>query len=79
MRNIATREEVSIAELLKSTDTNGSLVITVMILSFWTNRSGQTVQTQIRLLLDQGLHCLLFHLHLFDKIRYSLPLCLDFR
>ena len=36
---------------------------------FWTNRSGQTVQTQIRLLLeeqyDQGLHCLLFHLHLF--------------
>ena len=28
---------------------------------FWTNRSGQTVQTQIRLLLkeqsDQGLHC----------------------
>ena len=35
----------------------------VMILSFWTD----TVQTQIRLLLeeqsDQGLHCLLFHLH----------------
>ena len=31
-----------------------------------------TVQIQIRLLLekqsDQGLHCLLFHLHLFDKI-----------
>ena len=45
---------------------------TVMILSFRTNRSGQTVQTQIRLLLeeqsDQGLHCLLFHLHLFEKI-----------
>ena len=41
---------------------------TVMIQSFRTDRSGQTVQTQIRLLLeeqsDQGLHCLLFHLHL---------------
>ena len=39
---------------------------------FWTDGSGQTVQTQIRLLLeeqsDQGLHCLLFHLHHFDKI-----------
>ena len=45
---------------------------TVMIQSFWTDRSRQTVQTQIRLLLekqsDQGLHCLLFHLHLFDEI-----------
>ena len=45
---------------------------TVMIPSFCTDRSGQTVQTQIRLLLeeqsDQGLHCLLFHLHLFGII-----------
>ena len=45
-------------------------LITVMTLSY---RSGQTVQTQIRLLLeeqsDQGLHCLLFNLHLFDEIR----------
>ena len=44
----------------------------VMILSFRTDRSGQTVQTQIILLLeeqsDQGLHCLLFHLHLFAEI-----------
>ena len=44
---------------------------TVMILSFWTNRSGQTVQTQIRLILeeqsDQGLHCLSFHLHFCAK------------
>ena len=43
-----------------------------MTQSFWTERSGQTVQTQIRLLLeeqsDQGLHCLLFHLHHVDKI-----------
>ena len=45
---------------------------TVMIQSFRTDMSGQTVQTQIRLLLeeqsDQGLHCLLFHFHLFDEI-----------
>ena len=38
---------------------------TVMTLSFQTGRSGQTVQTQIRLLLeeqsDQGLHCLLLN------------------
>ena len=44
----------------------------VMTLSFWTDRSEQTVQTQIRLLLeeqsDQGLHCLLSHLRVFDKI-----------
>ena len=46
---------------------------TVMIQSFRTDRSGQTVQTQIRLLLyDQGLHCLLLHLHLFDLIPWSL-------
>ena len=47
-------------------------VTTVMALSFRTDRYGQTVQTQIRLLLEEqsdlGLHCLLFHLHLFDKI-----------
>ena len=47
-------------------------IITIMILSFCTDRSGQTVQTQIGLLLeeqsDQGLHCLLFHLHHYDTI-----------
>ena len=36
---------------------------TVIVISFRTDKSGQTVQTQIRLLLeeqsDQGLHCLL--------------------
>ena len=40
--------------------------VAVKILSFLTGRPGQTVQTQIRLLLeeqsDQGFHCLLFHL-----------------
>ena len=49
-----------------------SQVATVMILNFQTDRSRQTVQTQVRLLLEeqseQGLHCLLFHLHLFDEI-----------
>ena len=41
------------------------IYITVITLSIPTDRSGQTVQTQIRLFLeeqsDQGLHCLLFH------------------
>ena len=46
-----------------------------MILSFRTDRSGQTVQTQIRLLLeeqsDQGLHCLQFCPHLLDELLYG--------
>ena len=45
---------------------------TAMTLSFRTDRSRQIVQTQIRLLLeeqsDQGLDCLLFPLHHFNKI-----------
>ena len=49
---------------------------TVMNLSFLTDRSRQTVQTQIRLLLEEqsdlGLHSLLFNLHLFDGIPLSL-------
>ena len=63
-QRLATRERV--LSLL------GRVRINVMILSFQTNRSGQTVQTQTRLRLevqsDQGLHCFLFHLHLFDEI-----------
>ena len=43
-----------------------------MIPSFRIDRTGYTVQTKIRLLLkeqsEQGLHCLTFHLHLFNKI-----------
>ena len=39
---------------------------TVMILNFQTDRSGQTVQTQIRLFLE-GLSCLQFRLHLLDR------------
>ena len=46
-----------------------------MIVSFRTDRSGQTVQTQIRLLRgeqsDQCLNCLLFHLHLFEEQELS--------
>ena len=50
----------------------GMLQGTIIILNFRTDRFKQTLQTLIRLLLeeqsDQGLHCLLFHLHLFDEI-----------
>ena len=54
---------------------------TIIVISFRTDRSGQTVQTQIRLLLeepdesDEGLHCLQFNLHLFDKIPFPYPKC----
>ena len=47
-------------------------LFTVMILNFRTGRSGQTVQTQIRLHLeeqsDQDLHCLLIQLRVFEEI-----------
>ena len=46
-----------------------------MTLSFRTDMPGQTVQTQIRLLLeeqsDQGLHCLQFCLHRLDSLLYG--------
>ena len=48
---------------------------TVIILGVWTDRSGQTVQTHIRLLLDelsdQGLYCSPFRLHLLDALLYG--------
>ena len=48
---------------------------TVMILSFRKDMPGQTVQTQIRLLLeeqsDQGLHCLPFRLHRLESLLYG--------
>ena len=43
----------------------------VMILSFRTDRPWQTVQTQIRLQSDQGLHCLPFRLHRLDSLLYG--------
>ena len=49
--------------------------ITVKILCIGTDRSQQTVQTKIRLLLkkqsDQGLRCLPFHQHLLDALMQS--------
>ena len=60
-----------------------SLFHTIMIQNFRTYRSRKTVQTQIRLLQeeqsDQGLHCLLFHLHLSDEYPKVWPLFLNFR
>ena len=49
---------------------------------FFTNRSGQTVQTQIRLLLekqsDQGLHCLPFHWDILLELPYGLASLFEF-
>ena len=57
---------------LRSTGKIERLVSTVIILNIGTDRSEQTVQTQIRLLLmeqsDQGLLCLLFCWHLLNTI-----------
>ena len=54
---------------------NPIISATIMILSFRTARPGQTVQTQIFLLLeepsDQGLHCLPFRLHHLDSLLYG--------
>ena len=54
----------------------------VISLSFRTDRSGQTVQTQIRLLLeeqsDQGLYCLKLTLHLLDALLYGNAILFDF-
>ena len=53
-----------------------------MILNFRTDRSVQTVQTQIRLPLeeqsDQGLHYLHFHLRLFGEIPLDLASLFEF-
>ena len=57
--------------------------ITVMILSFRTDCSGQIVQTQIRLLLeeqsDQGLHYLQYCLHLLDALLYCKTFFFQFK
>ena len=57
------------------TEARTETVDTVLILSFQTDMPGQTVQTQIRLLLeeqsDQGLHCLPFRLHRLDSLLYG--------
>ena len=51
----------------------------VMFLSFRTDRSGQTVQTQIRLLLDQSLHCLQFLCIFWMHYSKETPSCSTFR
>ena len=57
---------------------------TVMILRFWTNRTWQTVQTQIRHGFleeqsDQGLHCLHSISTFWTIFFMERPLCLNFR
>ena len=58
--------------LILSTVASSKIVPTVQILCIGTDRSQQTVQTKIRLLLkkqsDQGLHCLPFHQNLLDAL-----------
>ena len=53
-----------------------------MILSFRTDSPGQTVQTQIRLLLeeqsDQGLHSLQFRLYLLNALFYGKAILFKF-
>ena len=53
-----------------------------MILSCLTDRSGQTVQTQIRLFLEEqsdlGLHCLPFRLHLLDALLNGKAILINF-
>ena len=55
---------------------------TVIFPSFRTDRSGQTVQTQIRLLLeeqfDQGLHCLQFPVNLLDALLQGKAILFNF-
>ena len=50
-----------------------------MILRFRTDRSEQTVQTQIRLQADQGVHCLPFLLHLLDTLLFGITFLFEFR
>ena len=65
------RTKYCLLNLQRNNEFNCTLT-TIIFLSFRTDRSGQTVQTQIRLLLeeqsDQGLHCLLFPMHLLDAL-----------
>ena len=51
-------------------------IITVMILNFWTDRPGQTVQTQEQS--NQGLHCLQFRLHQIEALLLGKALLFKF-
>ena len=49
----------------------GQKCVTVMILSFRTDMSGQTVADPDQTAPDQGLHCLPFRLHRLDSLLYG--------
>ena len=61
--------------LILCTPINPTTIVYSNDLKFRTDKSWQTVQTQIRLLLeeqsDQGLHCLQFQPHIFDPLTCS--------
>ena len=63
----------AIAHFILNIFGSSTMLSTVMIISFWIDRSGQTVKTQTRLLLeeksDQGLHCLSFYVYRRSLIR----------
>ena len=69
---LSKKEYIVIIHLKITIFTLQKMLNTVIILRFQTDWSWKTVQTQIRLLLeeqsDQGIHCLLFYLHLSDEI-----------
>ena len=64
-------------------DLNIKFTTTILALIFQTDRPYQTMQTQIRLLLqensDQGLHCLSFQLHLWTNFSMKKHISLYFR
>ena len=66
-------DELSKKNCIHNFMNNIEVGFTVQILCVGTDRSQQTVQTKIRLLLkkqsDQGLHCLPFHQHLLDALK----------
>ena len=67
-------------EILSSSKLSYHLIGTVMILIFRTDRSGQTVQTQIRLLLAESLlFAIPFASFQQNTLRFGLFLCLNFR
>ena len=64
------------------TSTEASLEVfkgIIIFLSFRTDRYWQTVQTQIRLQSDQGLHCLQFPLHLLDALLLGNAILFNFQ
>ena len=68
-------DDITRSTVQKSVCVLSYLVSTVMIISFRVGISGQTVQTQIRLLLEeqsyQGLHCLQFIVYLYEAFLYG--------